>query len=161
MSVNGEPIRVSHAFVKKNMVWYMRPQWRFAHCSCKNSERTRGRGWQAKIEGKCCIFTLAVPQPPVLASCIEMYYCNAVLKDQFRAYNFFFKLIFLYKEKNWLNIYFSEKKSQFPNAILPIWLKMKKAIKILENWKKWIFFKYFHTGMFNKPLLFILLDILT
>ena len=45
----------SHEFVKKNMVRYMRPHGRFAHCSC-------------------CIFTLAVRQPPVLASCIEIYY---------------------------------------------------------------------------------------
>ena len=44
----------SHEFVKKNMVWYIRPHGRFAHCSCKN----------------------AVRQPPVLASCIEIYYCD-------------------------------------------------------------------------------------
>ena len=42
----------SHEFVKKNMVRYMRPHGRFAHYSCKN----------------------AVRQPPVLASCIEIYY---------------------------------------------------------------------------------------
>ena len=42
----------SHEFVMKNMVRYMRPHGRFAHCSCKN----------------------AVRQPPVLASCIEIYY---------------------------------------------------------------------------------------
>ena len=41
----------SYEFVKKNMVRYMRPHGRFAHCSCKN----------------------AVRQPPVLASCIEIY----------------------------------------------------------------------------------------
>ena len=34
-SVNGEPIRVSYAFVKKNMVEYMRPHGRFAYCSCE------------------------------------------------------------------------------------------------------------------------------
>ena len=54
----------SHEFVKKNMVRYMRPHGRFAHCSCKNAA------------GSCCIFTLAVRQPPVLASCIEIYYCT-------------------------------------------------------------------------------------
>ena len=43
-----------HACVKKNMVRYMRPHGRFAYC----------------------IFTLAVRQPPVLASCIEIYYCS-------------------------------------------------------------------------------------
>ena len=43
---------VSHEFVKKNMVRYMRPHGRFAHCKCKN----------------------AVHEPPVLASCIEIYY---------------------------------------------------------------------------------------
>ena len=41
----------SHEFVKKNMVRYMRPHGRFSHCSCKN----------------------AVRQPPVLASCVELY----------------------------------------------------------------------------------------
>ena len=34
----------------------MRPHGRFAHCSC-------------------CIFTFGVRDPPVLASCIEIYYC--------------------------------------------------------------------------------------
>ena len=43
---------VSHEFVKKNMVRYMRPYRRFAHCSCKNVARTRGR----------------------YISCIEIYY---------------------------------------------------------------------------------------
>ena len=42
----------SHELVKKNMVRYMRPHGRFTHCSCKN----------------------AVRQPPLLASCIEIYY---------------------------------------------------------------------------------------
>ena len=42
----------SHEFVKKNMVRRMRPYGRFAHCSCK----------------------VAVRQPPVLASCIEIYH---------------------------------------------------------------------------------------
>ena len=64
----------SHEFVKKNMVRYMRPHGRFAHCSCKNSAWTRGRGRQAEVEGSCWIFTLAVRQPPVLPSCIEIYY---------------------------------------------------------------------------------------
>ena len=44
----------SHEFVKKNMVRYMKPHGRFAHC----------------------IFILAVRQPPVLASCIEIYYLS-------------------------------------------------------------------------------------
>ena len=55
MSVNGKPTRVSHAFVKKNKVRYIRPHGRFTHHSC-------------------CIFTLAMRQPLVLASCIEIYY---------------------------------------------------------------------------------------
>ena len=42
----------SHELVKKNMVRYTRPHGRFAHC----------------------IFTLAVRQPAVSASCIEIYY---------------------------------------------------------------------------------------
>ena len=66
----------SHELVKKNMVRYMKPHGRFAHCSCKNPAWTRGRGRQAEVEGSCCIFTLAVRQPPVLASCIEIYYCQ-------------------------------------------------------------------------------------
>ena len=40
----------SHEFVKKNMVRYMRPHGRFAHCLCKNSVR----------------------HPPVLASCAHV-----------------------------------------------------------------------------------------
>ena len=43
MYVNGEPIRVSHAFVNKNLVRYMRPHERFTYC----------------------IFTLAVRELPV------------------------------------------------------------------------------------------------
>ena len=50
----------SHEFVKKNMVRYMRPHGRFAHC----------------------IFTLAVRQPPVLASCIEIYYFHPCVKKK-------------------------------------------------------------------------------
>ena len=51
-AVNSEPTRVSHAFLKKNMVRYTRLHGRFTHC----------------------IFTLAVRKPPVLAFCIEIYY---------------------------------------------------------------------------------------
>ena len=35
LHVSGEPPRVLHAFVKKNMVQYMRPYGRFAHNSCE------------------------------------------------------------------------------------------------------------------------------
>ena len=52
----------------------MTPHGQFAHFSCKNAARTRGRGRQAEVEGKFCIFTLAVRQLPVLASCIIIYY---------------------------------------------------------------------------------------
>ena len=31
-----EPTPVSHAFVKENLVRYVRPHGRFAHCSCEN-----------------------------------------------------------------------------------------------------------------------------
>ena len=65
----------SHEFVKKNIVRYMRPHGRFAHCSCKNSALSLDLGLSASAAGSCCIFTLAVRQPPVLASCIEIYYC--------------------------------------------------------------------------------------
>ena len=64
----------SHEFVKKNMVRYMRPHRRFAHCSCKNLALTLVFGLSASAAGSCCIFTLAVRQSPVLASCIEIYY---------------------------------------------------------------------------------------
>ena len=47
----------SHEFVKKNIVRYMRPHGRFAHCSCKN----------------------AVRQTHVLASRIEIYYFVTII----------------------------------------------------------------------------------
>ena len=31
------------------------PNGRFAPCECENAVRTRGRGRQAEVEGKCCI----------------------------------------------------------------------------------------------------------
>ena len=52
----------------------MRPHGLFAHCSCKNARLTLDLGLSASAAGSCCIFTLAVRQPPVLASCIETYY---------------------------------------------------------------------------------------
>ena len=64
----------SHEVVKKNMVRHMRPNGRFAHCSCKKTALTLDLGLSASTAGSCCIFTLAVRQPPVLASCIEIYY---------------------------------------------------------------------------------------
>ena len=79
----------SHEFVKKNMVRYMRPHARFAHYSCKNVALTRGRGWEADVEGSCCIFKLAVRQPPVLASYIEIYYYFILLIWMYRRlYNY-------------------------------------------------------------------------
>ena len=68
----------SHEFVKINMVRYMRPHGRFAHCSCKNAALTLDLGLSASAAGSCCIFTLGVRQPPVLVSCIEIYYCMDV-----------------------------------------------------------------------------------
>ena len=70
----------SHEFVKKNMVRYMRPHGRFAHCSCKN----------------------AVRQPPVLASCIEIYYCRILTISSIDFWvlvillNFWYRLLKLY-----------------------------------------------------------------
>ena len=72
MSVNGEPTRVSHAFVKKNMVRYMRPHGRFAYWSCEKAAFTLKLSLAASAS--YCIFTLAVREPSVLASCIEIYY---------------------------------------------------------------------------------------
>ena len=73
----------SHKFVKKNMVRYMKPHGRFAHCSCKNAALTLDLGLSASAAGSCCIFTLAVRQPPVLASCIEIYYFQQMHKNSF------------------------------------------------------------------------------
>ena len=56
MSPNGEPTRVSHAFVKKSMARFMKPHGRFAHCSCENQARTRDRDRQAKVEPSNRIF---------------------------------------------------------------------------------------------------------
>ena len=38
-------------------------------------------GLSASVAGSCCIFTLAVRQPPVLASCIEIYYYGFIISD--------------------------------------------------------------------------------
>ena len=59
---------------KENMVRYIRPHRRFAHCSCKNAALTLDLGLSASVAGSCCIFTLTVRQPPILATCIEIYY---------------------------------------------------------------------------------------
>ena len=40
----------------------------------KNAALTFDLGLSASAASSCCIFTLAVRQPPVLASCIEIYY---------------------------------------------------------------------------------------
>ena len=71
----------SHEFVMKNMVRYIRPHVRFAHCSCRNSALTVDLGLSASAAGSCCIFTLAVRQLLVLASCIEIYYFKPVYHE--------------------------------------------------------------------------------
>ena len=38
---------------------------RLAHCKCENAARTCGRGRQAEVDGKCCIFTRALSESPV------------------------------------------------------------------------------------------------
>ena len=38
----------------------------------------------ASVAGSCCIFTLAVRQPPVLASCIEIYYSQILTVTNFQ-----------------------------------------------------------------------------
>ena len=43
----------SHEFVKKNMLRYMRPHGRFAHCSCKNAAFTLDLGLLASAAGSC------------------------------------------------------------------------------------------------------------
>ena len=69
----------SHELVKKNMVRCMRPYGRFALCSCKNATLALDLGLSTSGAGSCCIFTLAVRQPPVLASCIEIYYYETIM----------------------------------------------------------------------------------
>ena len=64
----------SHELVKKNMVRYMRPHGRFAHCSCKN----------------------AVRQPPVLASWIEIYYFHNYSVKKF-LFNWYFLQSWLFE----------------------------------------------------------------
>ena len=80
MSVNGEPTRVSHEFVKKNVVRYMRPHGRFAHCSCKNAALTLDFDLSTSAAGSRCIFTLGGRQSTVLASRIEIYYSRIVVQ---------------------------------------------------------------------------------
>ena len=70
----------SHEFIKKNMVRYMRSHGRFAHCSFKNAALTFDLGLSASAACSCYIFTLAVRQPPGLASCIEIYYFQLLFK---------------------------------------------------------------------------------
>ena len=74
MSINGEAIRVSHAFVMKNMFRYMRPHERSAHYSCENSAPNLDLGLPALAARSCWIITLAVRETPLLASYIEIYY---------------------------------------------------------------------------------------
>ena len=81
MFVNGEQTRVSHAFVKKNIVQYISPHERFAHCPCKNATLTLDLSLSGSAAGSCCIFALAVRQPPVLASGIEIYYSHIYDKN--------------------------------------------------------------------------------
>ena len=52
----------------------MRPHRRFARCSCQNAALTLHLGLLASAADSCCIFTLAVRQPPVFSSCLEIYY---------------------------------------------------------------------------------------
>ena len=78
----------SHEFVKKNM----RPHGRFAHCSCKNAALSVDLGISASAAGSCCVFTLAVRQPPVLTSCIEIYYFQLFFQNFFP--NIFFQHFF-------------------------------------------------------------------
>ena len=95
MSANGEPTRVSHAFVKKNMVRYMRPHGRFAYWSCEKAALTLKLGLAASVAGSYCIFTLAVREPPALASCIQIYYFQTVFFINFFPHKFFFHIFYL------------------------------------------------------------------
>ena len=45
----------------------------------QNAALTLDLGLSASAAGLCYIFTLAVRQPPVLASCIEIYYFSIFL----------------------------------------------------------------------------------
>ena len=62
----------------------MRPHRRFAHCSwAKNPALNLDSVLSASAAGSRSIFTLAVRQPPVLASCIEIYYCGMRGKSRY------------------------------------------------------------------------------
>ena len=94
----------SHEFVKKNMVRYMTPHGRFAHCSYKNAALTLDLGLSASAAGSCYIFTLEVRQPPVLASCIKIYYLSLVIKNMWaicalNIYKIYFQIIKIWARK--------------------------------------------------------------
>ena len=52
-SVNGEPTRVSHSFVKKNKIRYMRPHGRFAHLRTTSAYRSRPWIYAAFLHSQC------------------------------------------------------------------------------------------------------------
>ena len=73
-SVNGEPTRVSHLFVKKNMIRFMRPHGRFAHCSCENAALILSLGLSTSTAGLCCI-----PTRSARSACFGLLYRNILL----------------------------------------------------------------------------------
>ena len=71
ISVNGEPTRVSHVFVKKNMVRYMRLHGRFVHCSSENTALTVSINLSASTAGSCYVHTRGAEN-----ACLDLLYRN-------------------------------------------------------------------------------------
>ena len=154
----------SHEFVKKNMVRYMRPRGRFAHCTCKNVAWTRGRDRQAEVEGECCIFTLGVRQLPVLASCIEIYYFipgNFFLKNgrfqktttitNYLSYRVLSFILLLWCHIIHKNLYSGVSEcADYESSVRFSNFKMADPIRWIKLWKKIQFFegknRYVSTG---------------
>ena len=67
MSVNSERTPVSHAFVEKNIIQYMRPHGALDHCSCENAILTLDYGFLLRFYTRSARNT-------VWASFIEMYF---------------------------------------------------------------------------------------
>ena len=71
----GEGVRVEGGAGVRGATPYCHETNQF-HCiwsfTCKNAALTLDLGLSASAAGSCCVFTLAVRQPPVLASYIEI-----------------------------------------------------------------------------------------
>ena len=74
----------SHEFVKKNMVRYMRPHGRFAHCSCKHGALTLDLGLSASAACMLHFYTCSAPTARFGLLYRNIIFCE---KKKFRAIN--------------------------------------------------------------------------